>query len=167
MGVEELVRATALLAGSGRPVRLAVAGSGVMREPLEALAAELGVGDRVRFLGRVPDDDLPHLYAGADLFVLPTVAYEGFGISTAEALASGTPVVGTPVGATPELLTPLDPALVATGVDADALAAAVEHGIETLGTDLPARARAYAQSRLSWEVVTGSWLAALEAAKSS
>ena len=148
-----------------RRPRLAVAGAGVMREPLERLAGELGIDDRVTFLGRVPDDDLPHLYAAADLFVLPTVAYEGFGISTVEALAAGTPVVGTPVGATPELLAPLDPALVADGVGPEHLAEAIERGIASLATDLPARARAYARSRFGWESAIESWLDALESAR--
>ena len=104
---------------------LAIAGSGSLAAGLERLARELGVADSVFFLGRVPDDDLPALYAAADLFVLPTVAYEGFGMATIEALASGTPVVGTPVGATPELLRGLDPRLVASGSGPEELADAI------------------------------------------
>jgi glycosyltransferase involved in cell wall biosynthesis len=165
MGVEELVRATALLAERECRVHVAVAGAGAMRGPLERLAADLGVADRVRFLGRVPDDDLPDLYAGADLFALPTVAYEGFGISTVEALAAGTPVVGTPVGATPELLAPLDERLVADGTEPAQLAAAIERAVELVTTtDLAERSRRYAHGRFTWEVAIESWLAALAAA---
>ena len=73
-------------------------------------SAQLGLDKHVTFLGFVPDADLPRYYQAADVFVLPTRELEGFGLVTAEALACGTPVLGTPVGATPELLEPLDAA---------------------------------------------------------
>lgn len=55
-------------------------------------AEQLGIGDRVRLLGHVPQDDLPMLYRGATLFLYPTL-YEGFGLPVIEAMASGTPVI--------------------------------------------------------------------------
>ena len=81
------------------------------------------------------ESELRDWYRAADLVVLPTVAYEGFGMVTAEALATGTPVVGTPVGATPELLEPLDPRLVAAGSDPDALAAAIRNAFTFADTE--------------------------------
>jgi glycosyltransferase involved in cell wall biosynthesis len=51
---------------------------------------------------------LPEYYQAADIFVLPTVELEGFGLVTLEALASGTPVLGTPVGGTQEILSRFD-----------------------------------------------------------
>lgn len=83
---------------------LFVAGDGPLRDRLAVRADSLGIGDHTNFLGFVPDDELPALYASADVFVLPTTELEGFGLSTLEALASGTPVVGTPVGGTVDLL---------------------------------------------------------------
>ena len=74
----------------------------------------------------------------------PTVAYEGFGLVTIEALASGTPVVGTPIGATPELLEPLEPRLLARGADAPALADAIRTGLELASPALRERCRAHA-----------------------
>lgn len=72
-----------------------VAGEGVLRPELERLAAELGIGSRVRFLGRVSDPELRDLYARADLFVLAasivSASHEGFGIVYLEAAASGVP----------------------------------------------------------------------------
>ncbi|MBC7225118.1 MAG: glycosyltransferase family 4 protein, partial [Anaerolineae bacterium] len=54
-------------------------------------AATLGLGESVRWLGPVPEGALPALYAGADLFVFPSL-YEGFGLPVLEAMACGTPV---------------------------------------------------------------------------
>jgi glycosyltransferase involved in cell wall biosynthesis len=79
----------------------------------------------VRFVGRISDSDLVNFYRTADLVVMPSQALEGFGLATAEALACGTPVVGTPIGATPELLAGIDPALVAADATPEAIAAAV------------------------------------------
>ncbi|WP_135854047.1 glycosyltransferase family 4 protein [Halorussus salinus] len=90
-------------ASDHRP-HLYVAGDGPLREELEQKAATLGIADDVTFLGYVPDEDLPRAYATADCFVLPTRELEGFGLATLEALASGTPVVATPVGGTTEIL---------------------------------------------------------------
>ena len=131
-GARATLCAVALL--PDRPI-LAVVGGHAGRS-LRRLASELGLSENVRFTGRVADDVLKDWYRAADLFVLPTVAYEGFGMATAEALASGTPVIGTPVGATPELLEPLDPRLVAPGTDPEALAAGITAGIELARTEL-------------------------------
>ncbi|NEU58242.1 glycosyltransferase family 4 protein [Halorussus sp. MSC15.2] len=107
MGHGMLLRAFARVARERPDVHLHVAGDGPLREELERTAADLGVADRVTFLGYVPDEDLPGAYATADCFVLPTRRLEGFGLATLEALASGTPVVATPVGGTTEILSGL------------------------------------------------------------
>ena len=59
--------------------------------------------ERVRFLGYVPDVDLPSLYAGAKLFVFPSLD-EGFGLPVLEAMACGTPVIVSNGGALPEVV---------------------------------------------------------------
>ncbi|HTV91408.1 MAG TPA: glycosyltransferase [Verrucomicrobiae bacterium] len=69
-----------------------IAGDGPQREELERLAIELGVGDRVRFLGVVTRDELPDLYASADAFVFPSTT-ETQGLVQAEALAAGALVI--------------------------------------------------------------------------
>jgi glycosyltransferase involved in cell wall biosynthesis len=79
----------------------------------------------VRFVGRLSDADLVNSYRTADVVVMPSQALEGFGLTTAEALACGTPVVGTPIGATPELLGCIDSALVAADATPQGIAAAV------------------------------------------
>ncbi|GAA5063088.1 glycosyltransferase involved in cell wall biosynthesis [Thermocatellispora tengchongensis] len=85
--------------------QLALVGSGSKREELERLAHRIGVGDRVRFLGFVPDEALPQAYAAADLFCMPGVA-ELQSIATLEAMASGLPVVAADAMALPHLVHP-------------------------------------------------------------
>jgi len=159
MGLDLLLRAVALLRSRVPGLRLLVGGSGSLRGELEGLAASLGLGDHVRFLGFVPEADLPRYYQAADLFVLPTRELEGFGLVAAEALACGTPVVGTPVGAIPEVLAGLDPDLVTDGLAPEALARRLGERLERAIGDPAAadafrrRCRAYAVERFAWDAV--------------
>jgi glycosyltransferase involved in cell wall biosynthesis len=86
---------------------------------------------------------------------------------TAEALACGTPVVGTPVGATPELLRPLDPHLVASGTDSVSLARAVSGALERATPDFRHRCREYAVERFAWGHVISAWENALDQARAT
>lgn len=125
MGLDNLVRALPAVVARRPDVLLLIGGKGPERERLERLAADLGMGDHVRLLGFIPDDRLAAHYQAADLFVLPTAALEGFGLVTTEALACGVPVLGTAVGATPEILSRLDARLLVPGGSAPALARAI------------------------------------------
>jgi len=92
-GFDILIKALAQL---GPDVRLLLGGVGPLRETLERLAGELGVAERVAFLGLIPDADLPAYYQASDIFCLPSVNQaEAFGIVQVEAMAAGCPVVGT------------------------------------------------------------------------
>jgi len=108
-GVDDLVRALGHLSGDGatRGVRAVVAGEddldGEYTGDVRSLAREVGVGGEVTFAGFVPDEELEALYSLADVFVLPS-REEGFGMTAAEAMAAGTPVVATDVGALPRLI---------------------------------------------------------------
>jgi glycosyltransferase involved in cell wall biosynthesis len=84
---------------------LALAGSGPDEERLRALAARLGVAERVRFLGFIPGADLPGLYRLADVFAIASEA-ELQSLVTMEAMASGLPVVAVNAGALGELVHP-------------------------------------------------------------
>jgi glycosyltransferase involved in cell wall biosynthesis len=159
MGIEQLLRAVRILAADD--INLAVVGGGLLTSELRHLSSELGIDRRVHFAGRVAEDELPDWYRAADLFVLPTVAYEGFGMATLEALASGTPVVGTPVGATPELLEPLDPRLVAAGSDSESLAVAIRNALAFIDHDFRTSCREYILARFDWDQVTRAWEEAL------
>ncbi len=95
-GVDVLIRALALLPGEAR---LMLAGDGPLRGEWERLCAELGLQQRVSFLGRVPDEALPGLYQAADVFVLPAISRaEALGLVIVEAMMSGLPCVTTEIG---------------------------------------------------------------------
>jgi len=125
-GVDVLLRAFAELRSVNlpQPAFLVLLGDGAKAEEYRHLAGELGLGEtQLRFTGRVPEEELADWYRCADLAVMPTRALEGFGLATIEAMACGVPVVGTDIGATPELLARLDPALVAQGCRPETLTA--------------------------------------------
>jgi glycosyltransferase involved in cell wall biosynthesis len=96
-----LIRAFAVLAGRVPEVDLLIAGDGVLREPLTALVQQLGLTERVRFLG--VRRDVPNLLHAADVFTLTSVS-EAASITLLEAMAAGKPVVVTAVGGNPELV---------------------------------------------------------------
>lgn len=80
-----------------------IAGQGPDLSRLEALAEQLEVANKVRYMGKVPVEDLPDLYRAADLFALPSTG-EGFGIVYLEAMACGTPAIGLRIGGVPDAL---------------------------------------------------------------
>lgn len=123
MGLEQFVRAVAMMVRDEIPGILAIiGGEGPLREELQRLIQRLQIKDHVRMPGFIPEDDLQKYYQAADLVVMPTCELEGFGLVTIEALACGTPVLGTPVGATPEILRGIDPSLLIGGTHAEAMA---------------------------------------------
>ncbi len=85
-------------------VTLAIAGQrGWLAEEVDAVVDELKLGDAVRFLGGVPNEELVYLYNAAKLFVFPSF-YEGFGLPPLEAMACGTPVVCSNTSSLPEVV---------------------------------------------------------------
>jgi len=109
-----------------------------------ALAAELGIAERVVFPGFIPESDLPALYAAAALFVLPSL-YEGFGLPVLEAMACGTPVICGRVTSLPEVVG--DSALLIDPHSIAEMAVAIERGLTdpALRQDLRARGLQRAQ----------------------
>lgn len=150
MGLDVLLRAWAALPGD--PLLL-LAGDGEARVPLEALRDELGLQERVRFLGRVSDEELPQLYAAADFTVVPSVALEGFGLIVLESLACGTPVIASDTGGMAEVLPDLDHSLLVPPGDIDALVARLRQAIQEPNS-LPSaeRCREFAE-RFAWPEV--------------
>ncbi len=123
-GFDRVVAALPAILQAIPHAQLLIGGDGVERPALEAQIARLGLGGRVRLLGHL-GGTLADLYRGADVVVVPSLALETFGLVTVEALAAGTPVIGTPTGATPEILRALDPSLITRNTTSEALADAV------------------------------------------
>ena len=125
-GVDVAIDAIAPLAASGA-CRFVVAGDGALRETFRRRAARSGASrSQLWFAGRLSDDDLMLAYQAADLFVLPTLALECFGLVILEALAMGCPVLATDAGAIPGLLKPITPGLIVPAGDAPSLRLAAE-----------------------------------------
>ena len=107
-GHDRMIPAVGTLRESIPEILYAIAGDGQERQALEALVAELGLGDHVQFLGAPDEDDLVRCYQQCDLFVLPNRRVggdvEGFGIVLLEAQACGKAVVAGAAGGTAETM---------------------------------------------------------------
>ena len=124
-GVEYLIRALATPAlRRSAGIRLSVIGDGSERKNLERLVAKLGLTEKVKFLGEVPNQKIPEHLAGADCFVLPSLK-EGFGIAVLEAWAAGLPVIGSNVGGIKELIEDGKTGILVEPGDPEAIAKAI------------------------------------------
>lgn len=103
MGLEQLIEAAEILSREGFRFRVLIGGAGQLESRLRQKVLEAELQDTVCLLGRISEAELPRCFAAADCFVLPTRALECFGLIVLEAFACGTPVIGSPVGAIPEL----------------------------------------------------------------
>ncbi|MFV0525350.1 MAG: glycosyltransferase family 4 protein [Acidimicrobiales bacterium] len=102
-GVEVLLDALARLTAAGRDLELRIVGDGPDRAGLEKRVSELGLGDRVGFLGELPPAEVSERLADADVFCLPSFA-EGLPVAIMEAMARGVPVVASSIAGIPELV---------------------------------------------------------------
>ncbi|NWG32045.1 MAG: glycosyltransferase family 4 protein [Rhodocyclaceae bacterium] len=135
--------------------RLYIAGSGEEEIRLRALAARLGVTDRVRFFGAMPQAKLRTLYSAVDCLVLAS-SREGWANVLLEAMACGTPVVASNVWGTPEVVAAPEAGLLMDERSAGGIVRAVAH----LRDALPTRSatRAYAE-QFGWQPTNDGQLA--------
>lgn len=161
MGLENLVAAMKEIIKSVPEAFLVIGGTGPLRETLLQMIETFQLSNHVRLCGFIPEGDLPDYYRAADLFVLPTVELEGFGLVTLEALACGTPVLGTPIGGTSEILGELDRRFLFKDPKPESLATLI---IATAGLylDRPeqyradaAKCRRFVQENYSWDKNVG------------
>lgn len=131
-GHDMVLRALPRLLKRFANIRYLIVGEGSYRTDLETLVSELGVGRNVVFLGKVPDERLPYIYALSDVFVMPSRErpesgdVEGFGVAYLEANACAKPVVAGRSGGVPDavidgvtgfLVDPLSPEEIATAIE--------------------------------------------------
>lgn len=159
-GIDTGLRALAELAGKHKDLQYAVVGAGKMQGQLTALAEELEVADRVRFLTGVPDDDLPAIYNFADLYLgvsrQADSNVEGFGISLVEASACGLPVVAGRSGGIADAVQDGETGLLVDPTDPGAVAATIERLLRdsALAKRLGAGGRKAVETYYNWDRVT-------------
>ena len=167
-GVDVLLRAVSSLADLPM-LQVVIVGDGPERPRLTAIARELGLQDRVEFVGRASDERLRAEYASASMFVLPAIVdargdTEGLGVVLLEAMNSRIPVIASDAGGIVDIVEHDTTGLLVPPGDAGALAAA----IRTLATD-QARAQELGEAghrrlgeRFSWDSIVDRWLAIYE-----
>ena len=127
-GLDRLLQAIACLRHLPELRLVVVGGDGEQDSAylrMQALSRDLGIADRVAFKGRVDQSELPWFYSAVDLLALPS-SYESFGMVALEALACGTPVAATRVGAMENLLGDRRNGRLAQDLRPSSLAAAME-----------------------------------------
>lgn len=157
-GIFVILDALTRMERNGRAPKLLVAGDGPQLHEARRIAENRNLP--VQFLGRVARERMPALMAGADLFVLPS-ENEPFATVYLEAMASGTPCVGTDTGGTPEIIRPGTTGfLIPPGDDgrlADALIRALQR--RDVSERMARKARLRALNRYDWPVLTDRLLA--------
>ena len=123
-GVGFLIKAMSTLVTTHHDIRLLIVGEGKDRSSLEALTRQLSLQDNVTFVGTQSQERVSELLRESRLFILPSIE-EGQGVVLVEALASGTPCVGSRVGGIPDVITP-DVGKVVDAGDVGGLSAAIE-----------------------------------------
>jgi glycosyltransferase involved in cell wall biosynthesis len=153
MGLETLIESfnqSSVLREKGL---LLVGGRGFLEDRLKAQVEGANLQDAVHFLGYIPEKDLPLFYQASDFFVLPTKELEGFGLVNLEAMASGTPVLGTPVGGIPEVIGLFDKRLIFDGTGWLDMRNKLEEVIERPDSFRfePQDCRAFVEANFSWK----------------
>ena len=157
MGLDNLLKSIALLKENNNNIHLVIGGEGPERNNLESLIRNFGLKDDVTMTGFIPAAQLPKYYGAADFFVLPTRELEGFGLVTPESMACGTPVLGTPVGGTREILSGFDSRLLFKDTSPEAMAEGILWAADYWLNDeekyarLRERCRKYVEKHYSWE----------------
>jgi glycosyltransferase involved in cell wall biosynthesis len=157
MGIENLLKCVRILKKDHAAVHLILGGEGAESKSLGNMIEELGISDSVTMTGFIPPDLLPRYYGAADFFILPSRYLEGFGLVTPESMACGTPVLGTPVGGTKEILGHFDPEFLFRDTSAEAMAKGIQKAIGKYLTNgkqyaaLRVRSREYAARNYSWQ----------------
>ena len=156
MGLEALIQAMGQLGSKAKDCLLIIGGEGPLRRKLEHLIVSQELSDRIHLVGFISEQDLPGYYQAADLVVMPTHELEGFGLVTVEALACGTPVLSTPIGALPEVLSKVAPELIAQGREPEHLAKSINTLLQRFRQDsgywsmLSQRCRQVVEEHYTW-----------------
>jgi glycosyltransferase involved in cell wall biosynthesis len=161
-GVATLLRAVAKLA-TERDVHVVIVSKPTPGGPTDKLVGELSLGDRVRFVSGISDEELGELLASAEIAVVPSL-YEGFSLPAVEHMASGTPLVASRTGALPEVVG--DAAILVEPGDVEELAGLLGrlHDSPEERERVGAAGYARVQERFTWSAVARAAVGHYEAA---
>lgn len=135
-------------------------GKGWLYGPVFKRLEELGLQDRVHFVGYLEEEELPLWYAAATVFVFPSI-YEGFGMPPLEAMSCGTPVVTSNTSSLPEVVG--DAGLMVSPTDVEGLASAILRLLQDVGVRAELRERGFQQAKkFSWRTTAERTVAAYE-----
>jgi glycosyltransferase involved in cell wall biosynthesis len=157
MGLDNLIKAADLLRQKDIGFHLIVGGDGPEKEKIKCLINDYQLNDVVTLTGFIPSGKLSKYYAAADFFILPTRKLEGFGLVTPESMACGTPVLGTPVGGTKEILLPFNSQFLFMDSSPEAIASGIQRAINRYFNDqneykkLRSGCREYVEKNYSWQ----------------
>ena len=128
-----------------------IIGDGSERENLQKLTRELNLEDKVKFLGQIPNEQIPEYLVAADCFVLPSLK-EGFGIVILEAMAASIPVIGTKVGGILDIIEDCKNGILVEPKNPEAIAEALLkiYSREELVQDLISKAKSNLE-KYNWE----------------
>lgn len=154
-GLRYLIEAVAILRSTGslKDLHLVVMGPTKQESPVQRLVERLGLGDRIRFVGKVSTTEMVQYYSKCQVAVVPSL-YEGFSLPSIEAMACGAPLVVTDGGALPEVVDSegSESALVVRAGDAEALARAIGRLLDNpeIGVKLSKNALIHVRNNYSW-----------------
>ena len=155
MGLENLIEAVKTVRQRVPEILVMIAGIGWMQGELSQQIKSAKLEEHIRLMGFIPDADLPLAYRAADLTVVPSVSLEGFGLTTVESLAAGTPAIVTPVGGSPEVVSGLSPDLIVPDWTPAALAAALTAALcGELKLPTSQQCMEFARQNFDWSTVT-------------
>jgi glycosyltransferase involved in cell wall biosynthesis len=170
-GFDVLIRALAEDALRGRQVVGIMVGNGDEKADWEALAAQLGVGELLRWVGAVPKTEIGRYYNAADLLAMPSVSRpaDGLNVCVLDAMSCGKPVIGTPVAGNPLAVLDGVTGLLTPEGDAPALAAAVARLADdpALRRRMGAAGRRRIEEELGWPHLARRYLGHFEKMKAA
>jgi len=157
MGLDNLLIAIRILKTEQVGIHLTIGGEGPERKNLETMVKALFLDQEVTFTGFIPSEKLVSYYAAADFFILPTRHLEGFGLVTPESMACGTPVLGTPIGGTEEILSGFNSEFLFKDTSPEEMADGIQQTINAYYyskakyKSLRQRCRKFVEKRYSWD----------------
>ena len=127
MGIDWLINNWRHVLNKYPNIKLYIIGTGYLEGEIRTKLVQKNLINQVILLGKLPEQKLIEYYQLADLFILPTKNYEGLGLVTLEALACDLPVIGTNIGATPEILNKINSHLIMPTMDSVSLLNSIDY----------------------------------------